>query len=353
MGIYTFRAGAQDRFPAAKAENICDYSTRHYPAPLQLAWLFVVTHYFLYIFPMVLPLFCVYYGCDNTTTGILLCAGIVAAYMVSFFNGDQFKGSGRPWRWASSHPLWHLAQSYAQAEIVREGPEFSKDRQYIYGLYPHGILILSRVMLYGEAWDSLFPNMRMPLSLGASPMFYCPGGRELCLWMGAVDASKKTAKRVLAKKNNLIVYPGGSAEIFKTDPNSPVTGLVTRTGFIRLALESGCDLVPTFTFGEKWMYNRWVPPQVVTDFFMRTIKTPLLLFWGRFCTWIPLRRHLTTVFGRPIRVEKCEAPTDEQVEELYTKFHQVCVCVCSASLFVCNESMHGLSSRLYLRVPIV
>ena len=53
-------------------------------------------------------------------------------------------------------------------------------------------------------------------------MFWVPGAREICLWMGAVDARKKTAKRVLNDKSNLslFIYPGGSKEIFLTDPKS-------------------------------------------------------------------------------------------------------------------------------------
>ena len=53
-------------------------------------------------------------------------------------------------------------------------------------------------------------------------MFWVPGAREICLWMGAVDARKKTAKRVLDAPQHLslFIYPGGSKEIFCTDPKS-------------------------------------------------------------------------------------------------------------------------------------
>ena len=37
--------------------------------------------------------------------------------------------------------------------------------------------------------------------------------------------------------------------------SSRVTTLIARRGFIRLALEHGCDLVPTMVFREKYMYN--------------------------------------------------------------------------------------------------
>ena len=61
--------------------------------------------------------------------------------------------------------------------------------------------------------------------------------------MSAVDAGRKTAERCLAAGLSLMVYPGGSEEIFLTDPNSRTTDLVLlkRKGFVRLALRrSAC-----------------------------------------------------------------------------------------------------------------
>ena len=52
-------------------------------------------------------------------------------------------------------------------------------------------------------------------------MFWLPGAREICLWMGAVDAGKKTAQYILDKTRlSLFIYPGGSKEIFLTNPKS-------------------------------------------------------------------------------------------------------------------------------------
>jgi hypothetical protein len=48
-------------------------------------------------------------------------------------------------------------------------------------------------------------------------MFWLPGSREICLWMNAINAQKNVAINAL-KQYSLMVYPGGSAEIFTTDP---------------------------------------------------------------------------------------------------------------------------------------
>jgi hypothetical protein len=55
---------------------------------------------------------------------------------------------------------------------------------------PHGILILSRVAMYGKSFDTLFPGVETRV-LAASPMFYLPGAREICLWMGAVSSASR------------------------------------------------------------------------------------------------------------------------------------------------------------------
>jgi hypothetical protein len=43
--------------------------------------------------------------------------------------------------------------------------------------------------------------------LGATPMFFIPGCREVCLWLGAIDASRKTAERQLENGLSLFIYP--------------------------------------------------------------------------------------------------------------------------------------------------
>jgi len=151
-------------------------------------------------------------------------------------------------------------------------------------------------------------------------MFYLPLCRELCLYCGAVDADKSTATRILKAGVSLLIYPGGSKEIFLTDPDSTETRLVRRTGFIRLALEQGASLVPVFVFGEKWLYRRWRLPTWFSDFFMQMFRLPLIIFWGRFFTYIPHRRQLAMVYGKPIPVKKVESPRDEDVAELNEQY---------------------------------
>ncbi|RHY31291.1 hypothetical protein DYB32_003626 [Aphanomyces invadans] len=198
---------------------------------------------------------------------------------------------------------------------------------YVFAYHPHGILILSRISTYAGNFEKLFPGI-VARALGATPMFFIPMAREICLWFVAQQIVSCNAERILKEKMSVIVYPGGSKEIFLTDPNSKQTTLVLnkRLGFIKLAVRYGADVVPTFVFGEKWMYNIWNPPQSVRHFFLSTLKVPLLLFWGRFFTWLPKRltgkRRFGVVFGKPIPVTQNENPSEDELIQIHALYKE-------------------------------
>lgn len=114
--------------------------------------------------------------------------------------------------------IWHTAANHLRLKIIRE-QELDGKKKYIFGYHPHGIIVLSRLATYGGTWEKIFPNI-VCRALGASTMFFVPLGRELCLWLGGVDASRSTAEKVLKSGRSITVYPGGVPEIFLVDPNS-------------------------------------------------------------------------------------------------------------------------------------
>ncbi|CAF1239085.1 unnamed protein product, partial [Didymodactylos carnosus] len=176
----------------------------------------------------------------------------VLLYLPSYLNNDQFK-MGRPWYKLKTSKLWWLIHKYMQVEAVRTH-QLNKNKQYIFALHPHGILILSRPSLLGGVWETLFPGVETRL-LAASPLFWIPGCREICLWTGCINATKTIAEKLLKTdveineynsngKLSLVIYPGGSKEIFNSDSKSNETILIARQGFVKLAIENGCDIVP-------------------------------------------------------------------------------------------------------------
>ena len=238
---------------------------------VQLAWGFALVHYIFY--GLFAAIFIYAYGRHDWRV-LAACVTVIAAYTPSFIDGSEFR-LGRPWDALRTHPIWALSQAYFPARLVRTTPPIDPNKKYVFGWHPHGILILSRIHVYGGVWETLFPGVDIRV-LGASPMFKLPGCREICLWMGAVDAGRRTAERVLKAGKSVVVYPGGSREIFDTDPNSSETRchLTRRKGFVRLALKHGAELVPVFVFGEKTVLPQAERPGAVTRLAVATAEDP-------------------------------------------------------------------------------
>lgn len=133
------------------------------------------------------------------------------------------------------------------------------------------------------------------------------------------------------------LYPGGSKEIYTTNPYTAETKLVLRIrqGFIKLALHYGAPLVPIYIYGEKcvrtnplspscfasaqllllpprlwsamhpahpirpyhthlvhthrYAYHRLEQKTGFGNLLLSTLRVPFLVFWGRWCTFLPLR----------------------------------------------------------------
>ena len=78
--------------------------------------------------------------------------------------------------------------------------------------------------------------------------------------------------------------------------------------------------MPVFVFGEKWCYRRLNPPKALRDAFLRYLRLPILLFWGRWFTFVPLQVPLSAVVGAPIEVERVEEPSEAQVDALHARY---------------------------------
>jgi len=296
--------------------KIMEYKQDHrwWAQILQFAWVTFSVHYISWIFiPVGIYAYLYHIGY------FWYAAPLIILYLPSFFDGSHLR-RGRLWKGFRDYKVWHLAFGHNGVTTVRT-TKLDPKKTYIFGFVPHGILALSRVTMYGGIWPSLFPGLEYRV-LGATPMFWVPLCREMCLWLGGVDASRSTAENLLKSGCSLHIYPGGSKEIFETRPGSKETTLILkeRLGFVKLAIRFGADLVPVVGFGEKEIYHKLHINEDVRKWFLRTLRIPLLVFWGIGPTWTPLRRPLATVFGAPIPVTKNPNPTDEEVAKLHQLF---------------------------------
>ena len=137
--------------------------------------------------------------------------------------------------------------------MIREGPPPDPNGRYLFAMAPHGVFGVCRAFSGGEGWRKLFPGISARWG-SFSGAFFIPGVREFSLCCGCLDASRSVLTRAIVRGENVILLPGGEKEMMLTDGTSKVTKLVLadRTGFVRLAINHGLQLVPGFCFGEKW-----------------------------------------------------------------------------------------------------
>uniref|UniRef100_K3X4P9 Acyltransferase n=1 Tax=Globisporangium ultimum (strain ATCC 200006 / CBS 805.95 / DAOM BR144) TaxID=431595 RepID=K3X4P9_GLOUD len=287
-------------------------------AYIQDVYIFITTHYNFWMLPFLVAFYWMYHA----GYGLVVVATVVL-YAPSLFDGSEKTAKGRPWDAMRTSKMWLLNANYVGIKIFRE-QALDASKRYIFGFHPHGIIILSRIATYGGTWEAVFPKI-VTRALGASSIFAVPLARELCLWLGVVDASRSTADKVLKNNYSICVYPGGVPEIFLVDPKSKDNTIVlkNRLGFVKLAIRHGAELVPTFVFGEKWFFNVWNPPKSVISFFRKVLKIPVIVFWGRFM-WVPKRlpegKTFGVVYGKPIPTVQKDEPTEEDIRTVHTLY---------------------------------
>lgn len=71
------------------------------------------------------------------------------------------------------------------------------------------------------------------------------------------------------------------------------------------------------------LYSVWNPPKGVIAFFRKTLKIPMIFFWGKFM-WMPKRmpegKRFGVVYGKPIPTPQTDAPSEEQIRAIHAQY---------------------------------
>ena len=106
-----------------------------------------------------------------------------------------------------------------------------------------------------------------------------------------------------------------------------------RKGFVKLALQTGAQIVPCYCFGNSQIFD--TPFNSSSDSALgggswvarlsRRLRAALVVFWGRYGLPIPFRAPLLTVIGRPIPVPKVSGAdaSSEPSAELVNEYHDL------------------------------
>jgi 1-acyl-sn-glycerol-3-phosphate acyltransferase len=87
------------------------------------------------------------------------------------------------------------------------------------------------------------------MGLAFDGIYGVPGWRELMRKIGQMPASMENAREALRVGRSVLLYPGGSYEVFRPWKERNRIAFKGRKGFIRLALEAGAPVVPVVGHG--------------------------------------------------------------------------------------------------------
>ena len=106
----------------------------------------------------------------------------------------------------------------------------------------------------------------------------------------------------------MVLVVGGAREVLCQDKDKIDLVILNRKGFIKKALQHGSDLVPTFSFGEAFLYNAmWSNPKgswtrTIQEYIVSKTRWPVPFFIGRsifqYTFGILPQRHPITVVGK-------------------------------------------------------
>jgi hypothetical protein len=246
----------------------------------------------------------------------------VIIYWGNVFTSKVHREHGAPWKSFENNPLVRYLIEWLPVRIFRKS-KLNPEKLYVFGCHPHGTLAFNRAAVGFSTlslWDQAFPGIKFRV-LTASAAFYVPFIRELWLWSYCVDASKKTATKVMRDlRASVFVYPGGEQEQIETVYGKDRV-MSSRKGFIRLAIEEGADLVPVYAFGETSLYSHSKLFLNFRKYLVKKFGVAIPFLWGEYGL-MPYRTPVTLVFGTPISVNQNSHPTNEEVNKYHGLFYE-------------------------------
>jgi len=236
-------------------------------------------------------------------------------------------------------------------DLSEEQRERWRDRHYVIGMHPHGLLPFGAI-LSGLTWaggglrgtttsgaevpevsnpgpllhQRFFRHMKLRAAVASGAVGCFPGVFEMFTKLGAFECTKPFIVERLREDKDVAIFSGGASESAFACPGRYVM-YAKHKGFVRLALEERRDILPMWCFGdESAIPQARNPPRIwkcLTQFFKEAtgLLIPPAIVGLRF-------PHLTLVTGVPVSLEdlwpeKVGTPvSDQAVEEGHKRYMQ-------------------------------
>ncbi|XP_036894291.1 2-acylglycerol O-acyltransferase 2 [Sturnira hondurensis] len=251
-----------------------------------------------------------------------------------YLDGDNTGKGGWRSEVSKEWTVWGYMKDYFPVSLVKTA-ELDPSRNYLAGIHPHGILApgsFLNLCTESTGFSKLFPGIRPHLMI-LNLWFRFPFFRDFIMLSRLVPSNKENAVHILSRKgsgNLLGIIVGGAREALNARPGAYKLLLKNRKGFVRIALMQGAALVPVFSFGENDSFDQienspgsWL--HCIQNHMQNIMGISFPLFYGRGIFqysfgFLPYRRPINTVVGKPIEVQQVTQPSQEQVDELHQHY---------------------------------
>eukprot|EP00485_Elphidium_margaritaceum_P000797 CAMPEP_0202688628 /NCGR_PEP_ID=MMETSP1385-20130828/4111_1 /ASSEMBLY_ACC=CAM_ASM_000861 /TAXON_ID=933848 /ORGANISM="Elphidium margaritaceum" /LENGTH=358 /DNA_ID=CAMNT_0049343647 /DNA_START=48 /DNA_END=1124 /DNA_ORIENTATION=+ len=268
----------------------------------------------------IFTLFC--YG--YTTTALLGLTILIYPYIVRV----------QPWLWWQQFIIGVCGYFEGGMSVSFEH-EIDFDDPILFCVHPHGLFCfgstfsaISGRVLTDQAFTASKPKLLSRLAACAlvdAKVLSTPIFKHIIIgWVGGAGsfrcASKKSMIKLLKDKIlSLYLMPGGFNELALLKKDCDGVCIKNRKGFIKYALQYGCNVLPAYTFGECSTYNTLLNEQSKVKTWLSNHRIPCVLPYGPF-SWclsiLPYRKNVGvhTIYGNLKKFPEIRHPTTEDVE---------------------------------------
>ncbi|KAK2530285.1 diacylglycerol O-acyltransferase 2 [Columba guinea] len=257
-------------------------------------------------------------------------------------------------------PVWRHFRDYFPVKLVKTH-DLSPSHNYIIGSHPHGILCVGAFCNFitgSTGFREMFPGIQ-PFLTTLAGNFRLPLFREYLMSGGLCPVTRRAIGYLLSQNgtgNAVAIVIGGAAESLSCRPGVTTLILKNRKGFVRMALQYGANLVPSFSFGENDLFRQVVFEEggwmrSIQLHFQKMLGFAPCVFYGRGVTSVhsrgllPYARPITTVVGEPVTVPKIEDPSQETVDMYHEMYVRSLL-----KLFNENKTKYGMAETDELHI---